>query len=97
MRDPERETPAHAHKRARAQEEWELWDVCRPLEGDCELKLHKFDEPEGKEVFWHSSAHILGEALEMLYSAQLTHGPATETGFFYDSYLGGSPFRWHAC
>uniref|UniRef100_A0A7S0IKQ1 Probable threonine--tRNA ligase, cytoplasmic n=1 Tax=Calcidiscus leptoporus TaxID=127549 RepID=A0A7S0IKQ1_9EUKA len=73
--------------------EWELWDAVRPLEGDCELKLHKFDEPEGKDVFWHSSAHILGEALESLYSAQLTHGPATDTGFFYDSFLGGNPFK----
>mmetsp|Transcript_20969 Transcript_20969/g.34640 ORF Transcript_20969/g.34640 Transcript_20969/m.34640 type:complete len:773 (+) Transcript_20969:53-2371(+) len=72
--------------------EWELWDAFRPLEGDCDLKLHKFDEPQGKEVFWHSSAHILGEALESLFSAQLTHGPALETGFFYDSYLGNNAF-----
>ena len=62
----------------------------RPLEGDCDLKLHKFDEPEGKEVFWHSSAHILGEALESLYGARLTHGPPTDGGFFYDSFMGGS-------
>uniref|UniRef100_A0A7S4EW97 Probable threonine--tRNA ligase, cytoplasmic n=1 Tax=Chrysotila carterae TaxID=13221 RepID=A0A7S4EW97_CHRCT len=74
-------------------QEWELWDATRPLEGDCDLKLHKFDEPQGKEVFWHSSAHILGEALESLYSAQLTHGPATDTGFFYDSFLGKNSFR----
>ena len=40
------------------------------------------------QVFWHSSAHILGEALESCFSAQLTHGPALDTGFFYDSYLG---------
>lgn len=65
--------------------EWELWDLPRPLEGDCELQLHKFDDPRGKQVFWHSSAHILGEALECLYSARLTHGPPTEGGFFYDS------------
>jgi len=70
--------------------EWELWDLPRPLEGDCELQLHKFDDPRGKQVFWHSSAHILGEALECLYSARLTHGPPTEGGFFYDSYIGGS-------
>jgi len=73
--------------------EWEAWDVSRPLEGDCELKLHKWDEPAGKEVFWHSSAHIMGEALESLYSAQLTHGPALDTGFFYDSFLGKNTFK----
>ncbi|KAL1508523.1 hypothetical protein AB1Y20_004623 [Prymnesium parvum] len=71
--------------------EWELWDVGRPLEGDCELQLHKFDDDKGKEVFWHSSAHILGEALETLYGVKLTHGPATSTGFFYDSYMGKTP------
>ena len=68
--------------------DWELWDINRPLEGDCELQLHKFDDPRGKQVFWHSSAHILGEALEGLYGARLTHGPPTEGGFFYDSYMG---------
>ena len=44
--------------------EWESWDATRPLEGDCQLQLLKFDEPQGKEAFWHSSAHILGQALE---------------------------------
>jgi threonyl-tRNA synthetase len=38
-----------------------LWDMARPLEGDCELKLFKFDSDEGRDTFWHSSAHILGE------------------------------------
>ena len=70
-------------------EAFELWDLGRPLEGDCDLKLHKFDSDEGKQTFWHSSAHILGEALEGLYGAKLTHGPPTANGFFYDSYLGG--------
>lgn len=71
-----------------AEAEWEIWDVNRPVEGDCDLQLIKFDDPRGKEVFWHSSAHILGEALEGLYGARLTHGPPTENGFFYDSYMG---------
>jgi len=43
---------------------WELYDCFRPLEGDCEIKLLTFDDPEGKLVFWHSSAHILGESME---------------------------------
>ena len=70
--------------------EWELWDMARPLEGDCDLQLLKFDDPRGKEVFWHSSAHILGTALESLYGAKLTHGPPTDSGFFYDSYMGSA-------
>ena len=73
---------------ADAEAEWELWDLLRPLEGDCELLLHKFDGARGKQVFWHSSAHILGEALEVLYGARLAHGPPTENGFSYDTYMG---------
>lgn len=38
-----------------------LWDMSRPLEGDCELKLFTFDSDEGRDTFWHSSAHILGQ------------------------------------
>ena len=59
--------------------------MSRPLEKDCSLELLKFDCPEGKKVFWHSSAHILGEALERIYGSLLSVGPALEEGFFYDS------------
>jgi threonyl-tRNA synthetase len=38
-----------------------LWDMARPFEGDSDLKLFKFDSNEGRDTFWHSSAHILGE------------------------------------
>lgn len=38
-----------------------LWDLLRPLEGDCKLEIFKFDSDEGRDTFWHSSAHILGE------------------------------------
>jgi threonyl-tRNA synthetase len=69
-------------------EQWELYDSFRPLEGDCELKLITFDDPEGKMVFWHSSAHILGESMEREYGVHLCHGPPTESGFFYDAYCG---------
>ena len=72
--------------------EWELWDVSRPLEGSCELELIKFDDPRGQETFWHSTAHMVGEALEDQFSAQLTHGPPISSGFFYDSWMGGAPF-----
>jgi len=47
-----------------ADDQWYFWDVSRPLEGDCELRLIKFEDKEGKETFWHSSAHVLGETLE---------------------------------
>lgn len=52
------------------------------------LELCKFDSPEGQHVYWHSSAHILGQALEMKYGAHLCVGPAIEEGFYYDVYMG---------
>lgn len=48
------------------------------------LRLFTFEDPEGREVFWHSSSHILGNALVNLYGANLVNGPATEEGFYYD-------------
>jgi len=68
----------------------QLHDVLVPLEGDCTLKFHKFDEPEGQKVFWHSSAHILGEALERLFGVKLCTGPALDEGFYYDSFMDGA-------
>lgn len=64
-----------------------LWDLDRPLEVDCKLQLLKFDDPEGKSVFWHSSAHMLGEAMERMYGGCLCYGPPIENGFYYDMYL----------
>ena len=64
------------------------YDATRPLEGNCEIKLLKFEDPKGKETFWHSSAHVLGETLELEFGVHLTHGPPTSEGFFYDSYAG---------
>ncbi|XP_008554533.1 threonine--tRNA ligase 1, cytoplasmic isoform X1 [Microplitis demolitor] len=66
----------------------ELWDLDRPLEGDCKLELLKFDSPDGQQVFWHSSAHILGEAMERVYGGCLCYGPPIENGFYYDMHLG---------
>ena len=68
----------------------QTWDMNRPLEEDTSLELCKFDSPEGRETFWHSSAHVLGLALENKYGAHLCVGPAIEDGFYYDVYLGGS-------
>uniref|UniRef100_A0A7M5UEW7 threonine--tRNA ligase n=2 Tax=Clytia hemisphaerica TaxID=252671 RepID=A0A7M5UEW7_9CNID len=61
-----------------------LWDLDRPVEEDCTIELVKFDQPEGQQVFWHSSAHILGEAMERHYGGCLCYGPPIEEGFYYD-------------
>ena len=62
----------------------EVWDLDRVLEGDAKLELIKFDDEEGQAVFWHSSAHILGEAMERCYAGHLCYGPPIEQGFYYD-------------
>ena len=66
----------------------QLWDLLRPLEGSCKVEFLDFDDAEGRAVFWHSSAHVLGECLECGYGCQLTVGPPTKQGFFYDCYMG---------
>ena len=70
-----------------------LWDLDRPLEADCKLEFFDFDSPEGKRVFWHSSAHVLGEACEKHYGCHLCIGPPTEEGFFYEMAMGDSGER----
>ncbi|KAL4892597.1 hypothetical protein BDV59DRAFT_37100 [Aspergillus ambiguus] len=62
----------------------ELFDLNRPLERECTVAYVPFENPEGREVFWHSSAHCLGEACECEYGCLLSHGPPTPQGFFYD-------------
>ncbi|KAH7719882.1 putative threonine--tRNA ligase 2cytoplasmic [Aphelenchoides avenae] len=64
----------------------ELWDLDRPFEGDASLKILKFDDDEGKQVFWHSSAHILGEACERYCGGHLCYGPPIADGFYYDMF-----------
>jgi threonyl-tRNA synthetase len=66
----------------------DLWDLDRPLEGDCTLALLKFSDEDGKNVFWHSSAHVLGEALEQHTGGCLCYGPPIEQGYYYDIHLG---------
>ena len=62
----------------------ELWDLDRPLEYSCRVSYLPFSSAEGRNVFWHSSAHVLGEAAECQYNCLLSHGPPVEQGFFYD-------------
>ena len=64
-----------------------LWDLERPLEESCRLELLDFENPEGREVFWHSSAHVLGEAAERRFGCHLCNGPPVEDGFYYDMAL----------
>ena len=63
----------------------EIQDLTRPIESDATLKLHKWDDAEAKHAFWHSSAHLMAEALESLYPGmKFGIGPAIENGFYYD-------------
>uniref|UniRef100_A0A8C5BWU6 threonine--tRNA ligase n=1 Tax=Gadus morhua TaxID=8049 RepID=A0A8C5BWU6_GADMO len=67
----------------------ELWDLDRPLEADCSLEVLRFDSPDAQAVYWHSSAHILGEAMERFYGGCLCYGPPIENGFYYDMFMDG--------
>ena len=63
----------------------QTWDLHRPINEDAEVKLFKWDDAEGKHAFWHSSAHLMAEALEELYPGiKFGIGPAIENGFYYD-------------
>uniref|UniRef100_A0A8C3M0J6 threonine--tRNA ligase n=1 Tax=Chrysolophus pictus TaxID=9089 RepID=A0A8C3M0J6_CHRPC len=64
-----------------------VWDLDRPLEEDCTLELLKFEDEEAQAVYWHSSAHIMGEAMERIYGGCLCYGPPIENGFYYDMFL----------
>jgi len=63
----------------------EIRDLTRPIETDCAIKLHKWDDEEAKHAYWHSSAHLMAEALQELYPGiKFGIGPAIENGFYYD-------------
>jgi len=67
----------------------EVIDLTRPLTTDSKLILHKWDDAEGKHAFWHSSAHLMAEAIEALWpGTKFGIGPAIENGFYYDIDLG---------
>ena len=70
------------------------WDLTRPIEGDATIQLYKWDDPEGKHAFWHSSAHLMAEALQELYPGiKFGIGPAIENGFYYDVDPGETPIK----
>ncbi|HEX7414411.1 MAG TPA: threonine--tRNA ligase, partial [Bacteroidia bacterium] len=67
----------------------EVWDATRPLNTDCNLILLTWNDADGKQAMWHSSAHLMAEALEALYpGVKLGIGPPIENGFYYDVDLG---------
>ena len=67
----------------------QVWDATRPITTDASLKLLTWNEAEGKNTFWHSSAHLLAEAVESLYpGVKFWVGPALDKGFYYDMDLG---------
>ncbi|WP_332731987.1 threonine--tRNA ligase, partial [Flavihumibacter sp.] len=67
----------------------QVWDLTRPINNDSSLKLLTWDDAEGKNTFWHSSAHLMAEAVESLFpGVKFWVGPALEKGFYYDMDLG---------
>lgn len=70
----------------------EIWDAARPIHEDAEVQLLTFDDKAGKKTFWHSSAHLMAEALEALYPGiKFGTGPAIDNGFYYDVDPGDKP------
>jgi threonyl-tRNA synthetase len=76
-----------------AEVDGQVWDASRPIEQDAKVKLLTWNDTAGKSTFWHSSAHIMAEALEALYpGTKFGIGPAIETGFYYDVDFGDREF-----
>lgn len=71
----------------------EVWDLTRPIENDASLELLKFEDEDGKKTFWHSTAHLLAEAIEALYpDVKFGIGPPIDNGFYYDIDFGDKSF-----
>jgi threonyl-tRNA synthetase len=76
-----------------AEVDGQVWDASRPIEQDARVRLLTWNDIPGKATFWHSSAHIMAEALEALYpGTKFGIGPAIETGFYYDVDFGDREF-----
>ncbi|HEY8931545.1 MAG TPA: threonine--tRNA ligase, partial [Mucilaginibacter sp.] len=76
-----------------AEVDGQVWDASRPIEKDSAVKLLTWNDLQGKATFWHSSAHLMAEALEALYpGTKFGIGPAIETGFYYDVDFGDRTF-----
>src|SRR5205085_6128685 len=67
----------------------QIWDATRPIYNDATLKLLTWNDTEGKSTFWHSSAHLMAEAVESIFpGVKFWVGPPVENGFYYDMDLG---------
>ena len=67
----------------------QIWDLTRPIEQDASISILTWDDPEGRMTFWHSTAHLMAEALESLYpGVKFGIGPPIDQGFYYDVDLG---------
>ena len=67
----------------------DIWDLNRPINQDAKIKLNTWDDKDGKATMWHSSAHLMAEAIETLYpGTKFGIGPDVENGFYYDIDLG---------
>jgi threonyl-tRNA synthetase len=67
----------------------EVWDATRPIQNDVSLKLLTWNDADGKSTFWHSTAHLMAEAVESIFpGVKFWVGPAVENGFYYDMDLG---------
>ena len=67
----------------------ETWDLARPISGDASVRILKWDDDEGKSAYWHSSAHLMAEAIEALFpGTRFGIGPPIENGFYYDIDMG---------
>jgi threonyl-tRNA synthetase len=72
----------------------QIWDLTRPIETDAAVKINTWDDEEGKHAFWHTSAHLMAEALQELYPGiKFGIGPAIENGFYYDVDPGEAVIR----
>ena len=79
-----------ARKVLAAEVNGEVWDATRPIEDDAKLKLLTWDDTGGKSTFWHSSAHLMAEAIESLFDGvKFWVGPPVDNGFYYDVDMGG--------
>ncbi len=78
-----------ARKVLAAQINGEVWDATRPINSDATLKLLTWNDADGKNTFWHSSAHLMAEAVESMFSGvKFWVGPPVDNGFYYDMDLG---------
>ncbi|WP_101689947.1 threonine--tRNA ligase [Dysgonomonas massiliensis] len=72
----------------------DIWDLTRPIEADAAIELLKWEDEDAKHAYWHSSAHLMAEAVQILYPhAKFGIGPAIENGFYYDIDFGDTPVK----